>query len=144
LLVVTSDYPVAFHAPLAYNNIVEDNKIPQVVVETIPYLKAVEKIWDEETQIEFKNYIGMNFALGDVIPGTGGIRKIRWQANGHGKRGGVRVIYYVYNENQPIYLLYAYPKNVQVDLSSDEKKLFRMVVEKMKSVFKEKDGEKHE
>jgi mRNA-degrading endonuclease RelE of RelBE toxin-antitoxin system len=121
-----------------------EEKIPQVVVETIPYQKAVEQFWDEETQIEFKNYIGMNPALGDIIPGAGGIRKIRWQANGHGKRGGVRVIYYVYNENHPIYLLYAYPKNVQVDLMPAEKKLFRAVVEQLKATFRAKDGEHHE
>ena len=86
----------------------------------------------------------MNPALGDIIQGAGGIRKIRWQANGHGKRGGVRVIYYVYNENHPIYLLYAYPKNVQVDLTPAEKKLFRAVVEQLKATFRAKDGEHHE
>lgn len=129
---------------MTYNETMKDERIPQVVVETTPYQKAVEKFWDEETQIEFKNYIGVNFALGDVIPGAGGIRKIRWQANGHGKRGGVRVIYYVYNENHPVYLLYAYPKNVQVNLSEAEKKLFRVVAEQLKATFHEKDGEHHE
>lgn len=129
---------------MAYNGVMKKEQIPQVVVETTPYLKAVEKIWDEETQIEFKNYIGVNFALGDMIPGAGGIRKIRWQANGHGKRGGVRVIYYIYNENHPVYLLYAYPKNVQVDLSEAEKKLFRAVAEQLKETFRAKDGEHHE
>ena len=129
---------------MTYNETMKDERIPQVVVETTPYQKAVEKFWDEETQIEFKNYIGVNFALGDVIPGAGGIRKIRWQANGHGKRGGVRVIYYVYNENHPVYLLYAYPKNVQVNLSEAEKKLFRVVAEQRKATFREKDGEHHE
>ncbi len=129
---------------MTYNETMKDERIPQVVVETTPYQKAVEKFWDEETQIEFKNYIGVNFALGDVIPGAGGIRKIRWQANGHGKRGGVRVIYYVYNENHPVYLLYAYPKNVQVNLSEAEKKLFRVVAEQLKATFREKDGEHHE
>lgn len=118
----------------------ENEQIPQVVVETIPYQKAVNEFWDEETQIAFKNFIGVHFSLGDVIPGTGGIRKIRWQANGHGKRGGVRVIYYVYNENHPVYLLYAYPKNIQVDLSASEKKLFRNVVEQLKATFREKEG----
>ena len=129
---------------MTYNETMKDERIPQVVVETTPYQKAVEKFWDEETQSEFKNYIGVNVALGDVIPGAGGIRKIRWQANGHGKRGGVRVIYYVYNENHPVYLLYAYPKNVQVNLSEAEKKLFRVVAEQLKATFREKDGEHHE
>ena len=51
---------------------------------------------------------------------------------------------YVYNENHPIYLLYAYPKNVQVDLMPAEKKLFRAVVEQLKATFRAKDGEHHE
>lgn len=135
---------LARYKPLTYNQTMMDKQIPQVVVETLPYQKAVEKIWDEETQVAFKNYIGVNFALGDMIPGAGGIRKIRWQANGHGKRGGVRVIYYVYNENHPIYLLYAYPKNVQMDLSEAEKKLFRTVAEQLKATFRAKDGGYHE
>ena len=133
---------IATSVPMTYNKGMIEEQVPQVVVETIPYQKAVESFWDEETQIAFKNYIGLNFARGDIMPGTGGIRKIRWQANGRGKRGGVRVIYYVYNENHPIYLLYAYPKNVQVNLTESEKKLFRVVVEQLKATFRAKDGGK--
>lgn len=135
---------IALRMPMTYNKAMNDEKIPQVVAETTPYQKAVERFWDEETQIEFKNYIGVNYDAGDIIPGTGGIRKIRWQANGHGKRGGVRVIYYIYNERHPIYLLYAYPKNEQVNLTEAEKKLFRAVAEQLKATFREKDGEHHE
>ena len=86
-----------------------------------------------------KIYIGLNPYSGNLIPGTGGIRKIRWQGSGRGKRGGIRVIYYVYNESQPIYLLYAYPKNVQVDLTEDEKRVLRDIVEEMKAVFHRKE-----
>lgn len=100
----------------------ENEFIPQVVVETAAYLRAVESIWDDELRAEFVSYIGVNPTQGDIIPGTGGIRKIRYQGSGHGKRGGVRVIYYFYNEDNPVYLLYAYPKNVQVNLSEREKK----------------------
>ena len=118
--------------------------IPQVIVETSPYQRAVEKFWDEVTQREFKNYIGMNPEDGDIIPGTGGVRKIRWQGSGHGKRGGARIIYYLYNANHPIYLLYAYPKNVKVNLTADEKKAFKEVAEQLKAVFREKEGINHE
>lgn len=121
-----------------------ENLIPQVIVETTPYIKAVDSIWDTDTQIEFKNFIGINYMQGDVIPGTGGIRKIRWQSNGHGKRGGTRVIYYFYNANQPIYLLFAYPKNIQVNLTEHEKKLFSGVVAKLKETFRKKEAEKNE
>ena len=78
---------------MAYNIDMNKNLIPQVIVETTPYIKAVDAIWDKDMQIEFKNFIGINYMQGDVIPGTGGLRKIRWQSNGHGKRGGARIIY---------------------------------------------------
>lgn len=113
--------------------------IPQVVFETPSYLRAVENFWDNDTQIEFKNFIASNALIGDVIPNTGGLRKIRWQGKGHGKRGGVRVIYYFYNENHPIYLLFAYPKNVQDDLSENEKKLMRDLVTQLKFSFRAKE-----
>lgn len=71
---------------------------PLVVAETKSYIRAVSEFWDDTTQDAFKNYIARHYDDGDVIPGLGGIRKIRWQGGGHGKRGGVRVIYYFYDE----------------------------------------------
>ena len=55
----------------------ENLLIPQVIVETPAYLKVVEQFWDSDTQTEFKSFIGVNFLLGDIIPNTGGLRKIR-------------------------------------------------------------------
>lgn len=120
----------------------ENEFIPQVVVETAAYLRAVESIWDDELRAEFVSYIGVNPTQGDIIPGTGGIRKIRYQGSGHGKRGGVRVIYYFYNEDNPVYLLYAYPKNVQVNLSEREKKALSAVATEIKQVLRGKEREK--
>ena len=128
---------------MAYNHYMERNYLPQVIVETRPYQRAVNEIWDEQTQIDFKNYIGLHPTQGDMIPGTGGIRKVRWQGTGHGKRGGVRVIYYFYDENHPIYLLYAYPKNIKIDLSEAEKKAFKEIIENLKCVFREKEKKHH-
>ena len=116
-----------------------DILIPQVIVETPAYLRAIADIWDIDTQNEFKTYIGTNFLLGDVIPNTGGIRKIRWNSSGHGKRGGTRVIYYYYNENHPIYLLFAYPKNVKDDLTEQENKILRQLVQQLKDSFRGKE-----
>ena len=113
-----------------------EDKTPQVVAETPAYLKAVNALWDEQTQIEFKNFISLNPYAGDVIPGAGGIRKIRWQGSGHGKRGGARVIYYVYNENNPIYLLFAYPKNVKENISEKEKKILAMFANELKHTLR--------
>lgn len=69
---------------------------------------------------------------GDVIQGTGGARKVRIPLEGRGKSGGGRVIYVDVVVREWIYLLMAYPKNVQTDLSSDQKKMVRKVVERIK------------
>ena len=122
---------------MTYNYSMNNEKLPQTIVELSPYIRTINAMWDEDTQAEFKNYIAYNPLAGDVIPRTGGIRKIRWQSSGHGKRGGARVIYYVYNENNPIYLLTAYNKNVQKDMSSKEKKLLANLVAVLKSHLKE-------
>ena len=116
-----------------------DILIPQVVAETPAYLRAIDDIWDVDTQTEFKTYIGTNFLLGDIIPNSNGIRKIRWSGSGRGKRGGTRVIYYYHNENYPIYLLFAYPKNVKDDLTEQEKKILRQLVQQLKDSFRNKE-----
>ena len=132
---------VDYYTSLKYNVNMNDILIPQVIVETPAYLRAIADIWDIDAQNEFKAYIGTNFLLGDVIPNTSGIRKIRWNSSGHGKRGGARVIYYYYNENHPIYLLFAYPKNVKDDLTENEKKILRQLVNQLKKSFKSKEAE---
>ena len=55
---------------------------------------------------------------GAVIPGSGGVRKLRWAAAGRGKRGGYRVIYYVRRANGVIWMLTMYPKNVAENISA--------------------------
>ncbi|MCY1304939.1 Toxin HigB-2 [compost metagenome] len=71
-----------------------------------------------------------NPKAGDLIQGTGGLRKIRIAAKGHGKRGGARVIYYHFVSASQIAFLLAYPKGEQEDLTSDQKKVLRQVIEK--------------
>ena len=66
---------------------------------------------------------------GEVIPGTGGIRKVRWPARGQGKRGGARVIYYFRDLNMPVYLLAAYAKGEKINLTAGEKKAMRKAVD---------------
>ena len=67
---------------------------------------------------------------GKIIPGSGGLRKLRWAGSGRGKRGGLRVIYYWQTADEQIWLLLAYLKSEQDDLSHDEiKQLKRLVGE---------------
>ena len=69
---------------------------------------------------------------GDVIKGTGGARKMRITLEAHGKRGGARVIYLDVYEKEKLYLLFAYPKKVQSDLTSEQKKAIKNLVELIK------------
>lgn len=65
---------------------------PVTVAETLPFLRQAASLWDEEERSAFVDFIAANPEAGDVIPDTGGIRKLRWSRPGTGKRGGVRVI----------------------------------------------------
>lgn len=66
---------------------------------------------------------------GVVIPGSGGLRKIRWYGRGHGKGGGTRVIYYWAVSKEQLLLLLMYPKNVQDDLTAAQVKALRQIME---------------
>ena len=76
-----------------------------------------------------ENALLENPHIGDVIEGTGGARKMRIQLDGRGKSGGGRVIYLDVFEKEHLYLLFAYPKNVQEDLTPDQKKAIKNMIE---------------
>jgi mRNA-degrading endonuclease RelE of RelBE toxin-antitoxin system len=67
-------------------------------------------------------------AQGDLIEGTGGVRKLRWREDGRGKRGGLRLIYYWHVEREIILMLFLYRKSDQKDLTADQKRILANVV----------------
>ena len=69
---------------------------------------------------------------GDVIPGAGGARKLRWAARGKGTRGGARIIYLYVVIAGRVYLIRCYAKNVKTDLTADEKKQLRRIAAHLK------------
>ena len=73
-----------------------------------------------------------------VIPGTGGIRKLRWSGSGRGKRGGIRTIYFYHAGPGVIYLLTAYAKSDRDDLTPDDKKTWSKLVARIKKEEKGK------
>lgn len=75
----------------------------------------------EDERRDITVFLAHNPDFGDVIPGTGGLRKLRWPGKGKGKRGGYRVVYYFFNEAIPVYLLAIYPKNQQIDLTPQQR-----------------------
>ena len=92
------------------------------VVETAIFARQANAIWGEEERMRLIDYVAHNPEAGDLIPGTGGVRKLRWGRAGSGKRGGARVIYFHHHADRPIYLLLAYAKAQATDLTPDEKR----------------------
>lgn len=80
------------------------------LIETPIFEKYAAAVWSEDEKEAFKFWLAQNPHVGDVIPQTGGLRKVRWSADGKGKRGGSRVIYFNQLENGVIVLLMVYSK----------------------------------
>lgn len=94
----------------------------QTVVETPVFLRRAEKLLTKDEHDELIAYLATHPLAGDEIVGTGGVRKVRFGANGKGKSGGVRVIYYFYDRDMPIYALLIYGKNERADLTPEQRK----------------------
>ncbi len=106
---------------------------PQTVVETDDFLRQAKKVFGaKEERSAFVDYIARNPEAGDVIPETGGVRKIRWSRQGMGKRGGARVIYFYQHDEMPLYLLMVYAKARQENVSPDAKKMLKDFAARLK------------
>lgn len=82
-------------------------------VELPPFAAVRDKYLDDEEFGELQQYLADFPDAGDVIPGSGGCRKVRWSAEGRGKRGGVRVIYFLRLAHGQVVLVTMYAKNVR-------------------------------
>jgi hypothetical protein len=95
------------------------------VAETKLFMRQAATVWSDDERVEFVDYIAANPEAGDVIPETGGVRKVRWARAGLGKRGGARVVYFYHDANRPLYLLMVYAKAQQENLSPEGKRAVR-------------------
>jgi len=100
-----------------------------LIKETSVFTRRVEKLLDRESYRLLQLRLATEPECGDLIRGTGGLRKVRWQGSGRGKRGGVRVIYYWAQGPEIILLLVIYGKNEQDDLTPDQRKILKAIVE---------------
>jgi len=96
-----------------------------VFIETPVFTRQVQELLSDEAYSAFQWYMALNPEAGDVIQGTGGLRKVRWSVAGGGKRGGVRVIYFHVAAQAQVRLLLIYRKGVKDDLTAAEKRTLR-------------------
>ena len=102
-------------------------------VYTAPFQRSWKALGlDDNDQKLLEEALLKNPQAGDVIEGTGGARKMRIQLEGRGKSGGGRIIYVDVFEKEKLYLLLAYPKNVQDNLTPEQKKMIQKLIETIK------------
>lgn len=100
-----------------------------VFIETNVFTKQLAGYLSDNEYRELQGFLIEKPNAGDLIQGTGGLRKLRWGTGGKGKRGGIRIIYYWQTMQNQIYMMALYAKNEIKDLSAKEKKLLRQMVE---------------
>jgi mRNA-degrading endonuclease RelE of RelBE toxin-antitoxin system len=98
-------------------------------IETRLFTRLVRKYLDDDEYRQLQGFLMGNPEMGDIIPGTGGVRKLRWRAPGRGKRGGYRVIYYARPKQGVIWMLTMYPKNVAENIPAHVLRQIRKEVE---------------
>ena len=100
-----------------------------VIIETPIFTRRIQAVLTGEEYRLLQAQLVQKPDAGKIIPGSGGLRKLRWSAGGHGKRGGIRVIYYWFVTPEVILMLFAYPKNEQDNLTPDQLKQLKKIVE---------------
>ncbi|MCK5448889.1 MAG: hypothetical protein KAJ43_12140 [Gemmatimonadetes bacterium] len=100
-----------------------------LIKETEVFSRQVQRLLDVESYRLLQLRLATDPEAGVLIPGTGGLRKIRWGGSGRGKRGGVRVIYYWAGAQDTILLLMMFAKNERSDLTEEQKVILRRIVE---------------
>ena len=98
-------------------------------IETSIFSSAVDRLLSMEEYRRLQLFLSRHPDAGKVIPGSGGLRKVRWRGGGKGKRGGVRIIYYWDRANNVIYLLLIYAKSERDDLTPKQLKMLRQILE---------------
>ena len=103
------------------------------VVETPIFSRRADALITQDERAALIGVLASDPMAGDLIPGTGGVRKLRFGAGGRGKRGGFRVVYYVLNDTLPVVAIIIYGKNERGDLTEDERRGAAAIVVAMKA-----------
>ena len=106
------------------------------VAEMPEFVRRAMRLLSREEQTTLVVYLAANPRAGDLVPGTGGVRKLRWARGGRGKSAGVRAIYYFHSEAVPLYLLTIFGKNERADLAAAERNELADLVRVLKATMR--------
>jgi len=105
------------------------------VVETPGFLSAARKLLSDDERALLVSYLAAEPHAGDLVQGTGGVRKLRWALEGRGKSGGARVIYFYHDKGIPLFLLTAYAKNAKANISPAERNAMKVLTAQLVKAF---------
>ncbi|MDS4031773.1 MAG: type II toxin-antitoxin system RelE/ParE family toxin [Candidatus Contendobacter sp.] len=105
----------------------------RVIIETPLFTRIISELMSDDVYRELQDALIQQPDKGDLIPGSGGLRKVRWKLQGQGRRGGVRVIYHWVVADEQLRMLYAYAKSQQENLTPDQLAILRKIVERWTS-----------
>lgn len=114
------------------------NQPMQGVAELPTYTRLASKLLDQQERQDLISYLANHPEAGDLMEGTGGLRKLRWSRGGQGKSGGVRVVYYFHDARMPLYLLTLFAKGDKANLSKAERNDLAGLVDILVSLWKER------
>ena len=103
------------------------------VAEAVTFTRRAERLLTPEEREALIDFLAVNPTAGDLIEGTGGLRKVRFAGRGKGKSGGYRVITYFYDERLPLYTLLLYGKGEQADLTPEQRRQATALVAAIKA-----------
>ncbi|BEG73461.1 hypothetical protein [Achromobacter xylosoxidans] len=106
------------------------------LVELPSYIRLADKLLTAQERQDLIDYLAGNPKAGDIMEGTGGIRKLRWRRGDHGKSAGVRVIYYYHDALMPLYLLTLFAKGDKGNLTKAERNDLVSLVDVLTNIWK--------
>lgn len=100
-----------------------------LIIETTIFTRRIAQYLTDELYRRLQQHLIKTPEAGAVIPGSGGLRELRWADPGQGKRGGLRIIYYWVPARQQLLMLFVYPKSEQDDLTTEQLRLLKRVLD---------------
>ena len=117
---------------------------PMTVLEMPGFVRDAATALAEEERVELISFLAANPLAGDVMPGTGGGRKLRWRAEGRGKRSGVRVVYYFHSDLLPLFLLNVFAKNEKANLTAAERNGMKALLPRLVAGYQKRMADEKE
>ena len=105
-------------------------KVLMIIIETPIFTRLIKELMSDDEYRTLQEALIQRPDLGAVIKSSGGLRKVRWNLEGRGKSGGVRVIYYWVVDEEHIRMIYTYPKGKQENLTAAQLKALKQMVER--------------